>query len=102
MSARVVSRTEVMAIGVAVQLVVLLALLLVDHLEWVARNLAVALLFLDVLAFLLDRKVRFSGNSVARILFYSLPLVLLIGYALIVNLLRQSGILNPETVLMIG
>jgi hypothetical protein len=91
MSTRSVSTKEVMAIGVAVQLVVLLSLLLVDHMEGVARNLAVALLLLDVLALILEKKVRFSANSVARILFYCLPLVLLIGYALVVNVLRQVG-----------
>lgn len=95
MSERSVSRGEVMAIGVAVQLIVLLALLAVDHLERVARNLAVAFLLMDLLAFLFYERVRYSAKSIVRIMFYIFPLVLLIGYALIVNYFRQSGILSP-------
>ena len=95
MNERSVPKTEIMGIGIAVQLIFLLALLVVNHLVWVAKYLAIGFVLIDVVVLLLNERIHLSTNSLARILFYSLPLILLLGFALIVNYLHSVGKSGP-------
>ncbi len=90
MNQRKVSTLEFMGIGVGVQALVLVALLLVDHLVWVAGYLAVGYCVLDGLALCLDRRRHVSASACLRLLFYFLPLALLLGFAFVVNATRQA------------
>jgi len=90
-----VPKTEIMGVGITVQLIFLLALLVVSHLEWVAQYLAIGFVVIDVVVLLLNEKIHLSTNWLARVLFYSLPLILLLGFALVVNYLRSTGTSSP-------